>query len=38
MNRVSKIVDSASSYSVRTSSSVGLVRGTVFIVEVDADT
>lgn len=38
MNRVSKIVDADSSYSIRTSSSVGLVRGTVFAVGIDEET
>jgi hypothetical protein len=33
MHRVSKLVDAESSYAVRTSSSVGLVRGTNFIVD-----
>ena len=38
MNRVAKIVDADSSYGVRTSSSVGLVRGTVFSVGIDEET
>jgi hypothetical protein len=38
MSRVSKIVDADSSYGVRTSSSVGLVRGTVFKVGIDETT
>ena len=38
MNRVSIIVDADSSYSVRTSSSVGLVRGTICSVGIDEET
>jgi hypothetical protein len=38
MNRVAKVVDADSSYGVRTSSSVGLVRGTVFKVGIDEET
>ena len=38
MNRVAKIVDADSSYGVRTSSSVGLVRGTIFAVGIDEET
>ena len=37
-HKVQKLVDADSSYAVRSPASVGLVRGTVFIVEVDADT
>ena len=35
VHRVSKLVDAESSYGVRTSSSVGLVRGTGFVIEED---
>ena len=34
LSRVNKLVDSSSSYGVRTSTSVGLVRGTAFFVEL----
>lgn len=37
-HRVQKLVDADSSYAVRSSTSVGLVRGTVFIVDVDTGT